>query len=166
MNKKIIIASLMLVVLLLILNNRIYNVKIEYEKLNSKKDYIKVNITKDNPFQNISINELKKQMKQTSVIFIGSATNQSSRSSINILSKAAQNTGINKIYYIDINKIKNKKIIKKYKIDNATLLVFKNGKLDNNINNSKNKIKKNELIKKYEEAINRTLICNPLGNTC
>ena len=164
MNKKILIAALLLLVTLLAVNNNIYDVKKEYEKLNSKKNYIKVNIPKDNAFQNINSNELSKKIKETSVIFIGSNNNKTSRNSINQLSKAAENTGIDKIYYIDINKINNKKIIKKYKIKAYTLLVFKNGKLKERITN--NKISKKELIKKYEEAINIVLVCNPSGDTC
>ena len=56
MNKKILIAALLLLVTLLAVNNNIYDVKKEYEKLNSKKNYIKVNIPKDNAFQKINSN--------------------------------------------------------------------------------------------------------------
>lgn len=163
--KKIIAIIFLILILLLTLNNK-YNVKKEYEELNNKKNYIKVNISEENPFQNISSNELVKKTKDTAVIFIGSIKNKASRKSINSLSKAADDTGIDKIYYIDINKIKEKKLLKKYKINQATLLVFKNGKLIDNINNSNNKITEKELRKKYEEAINKILVCNPLGATC
>lgn len=163
MNKKIIIASLMIIIIMLTLKGEIYNVKIEYEKLNNKKEYIKVKIPKDNPFQNISSNEFTKKLKESSVIFIGTTTSKVSRNSINLLSKAAESTGINKIYYIDKNKIKDKEIIKKYKIDEGTLLVFKNGKLESNIQGELNK---KELVKKYEDAINKTLTCNSTKDTC
>ncbi|MBR3229403.1 MAG: hypothetical protein IKF91_01095 [Bacilli bacterium] len=166
MNKKILISSLLLLVTLIVINYNKYDVKKEYEKLNNKKDYIKVSIPKDNVFQNINSKELTKKIKETSVIFIGSAKNQASRNSINSLSKAAENTGIDKIYYIDFKKIKNKKIIKKHNINQATLLVFKNGSKKEYINNSNNKMTKKELKKKYEEAINQVLICNPSGDTC
>lgn len=166
MNKKIIFASLLIIVILLSVKNNKYDVKKEYEKLNNDKKYIKVHIPKDNPFQNISSNELLKKAKETAVIFIGSNKYKASRVSINSLSKAADSSGIDKIYYIDFNKIKDKKIIKKYKIENATLLVFKNGKKKDYINNSKNKITKKQLIKKYEKSINQILVCNPSGDTC
>ena len=166
MNKKIIAATLLLLVTLLVASNNIHDVKKEYEKLNGKNGYIKVNIPKDNVFQNINNNELSKKIKETSVIFIGINKNEASRNSINQLSKAAENTGIDKIYYIDLNKIKNKNIIKKYKIKAATLLVLKNGKIKDKITNNNNKMKKKELIKKYEEVINTTLVCNPSGDTC
>lgn len=166
MNKKIIISSLLLLVTLIVINYNKYDVKKEYEKLNDKKDYIRVSIPKDNVFQNINSDELTKKIKETSVIFIGSAKNQASRNSINSLSKAAENTGIDKIYYIDFKKIKNKKIIKKHNINQATLLVFKNGNKKEYIDNNNNKMTKKELKKKYEEAINQVLICNPSGDTC
>lgn len=167
MKKTIVMIFMLLAISLsiLMLNNN-YNVKKEYEKLNKNKKLVKVNIDKENPFQNISYKNLTKKVKSTAVIFIGTPKNQASRNSINSLSKAAMNTGIDKIYYIDFNKIKDKKIIKKYKIKQATLLVFKNGKLTDNINNSKNKMSKKELIEKYEELINKTLVCNPSGETC
>lgn len=166
MIKKIMIIALLIIVTLLVIKNNTYNVKTEYEKYNNKKDYIKVKIPKDNPFQNISVNELSKKVKETSVIFIGINKKQASRNSINQLSKAADNIGIDKIYYIDFNKINDKKIIKKYKINEATLLVFKKGKLKEYINNSKNEMTKKELLKAYEEAISKILICNPVGDTC
>lgn len=166
MNKKILFAALLIIVILLSVKNSSYNVKKEYEKLNNDNKYIKVHISNDNPFKNIKNNELTKIIKETSVIFIGSSKNKASRVSINSLSKAAENTGIDKIYYIELKEIKDKKIIKKYKIENATLLTFKNGKMKDYINNNKNKITKKQLIKKYEEAINHILICNPTGDTC
>lgn len=166
MNKKIIFAALLIIVILLSVKNSTYDVKKEYEKLNNDNKYIKVHISNDNPFKNIKNNELTKIIKETSVIFIGSSKNKASRVSINSLSKAAENTGIDKIYYIELKEIKDKKIIKKYKIENATLLTFKNGKMKDYINNNKNKITKKQLIKKYEEAINHIFICNPTGDTC
>ena len=166
MNKKILFAALLIIVILLSVKNSTYDVKKEYEKLNNDNKYIKVHISNDNPFKNIKNNELTKIIKETSVIFIGSSKNKASRVSINSLSKAAENTGIDKIYYIELKEIKDKKIIKKYKIENATLLTFKNGKMKDYINNNKNKITKKQLIKKYEEAINHILICNPTGDTC
>lgn len=166
MNKKILFAALLIIIILLSIKNSSYNVKKEYEKLNNDNKYIKVHISNDNPFKNIKNNELTKIIKETSVIFIGSSKNKASRVSINSLSKAAENTGIDKIYYIELKEIKDKKIIKKYKIENATLLTFKNGKMKDYINNNKNKITKKQLIKKYEEAINHILICNPTGDTC
>lgn len=166
MNKKILFAALLIIVILLSVKNSTYDVKKEYEKLNNDNKYIKVHISNDNPFKNIKNNELTKVIKETSVIFIGSSKNKASRVSISSLSKAAENTGIDKIYYIELKEIKDKKIIKKYKIENATLLTFKNGKMKDYINNNKNKITKKQLIKKYEEAINHILICNPTGDTC
>ena len=166
MNKKILFAALLIIIILLSIKNSSYNVKKEYEKLNNDNKYIKVHISNDNPFKNIKNNELTKIIKETSVIFIGLSKNKASRVSINSLSKAAENTGIDKIYYIELKEIKDKKIIKKYKIENATLLTFKNGKMKDYINNNKNKITKKQLIKKYEEAINHILICNPTGDTC
>ena len=166
MNKKILFASLLIIIMLFLAKNSTYDVKKEYEKLNNDKKYIKVHIPKDNPFQKISGNELINKTKETAVIFIGSNKNKASRISINSLSKAADSSGIDKIYYVDLNEIKDKKIIKKYRIENATLLVFKNGKKKDYINNNKNKIAKKQLIKKYEKSINQILICSPTGDTC
>lgn len=166
MNKKIVFASLLLIIMLILVNNNIYDVKREYEKLNGKKNYAKVKISKDNSFHNISSIELSKIVKETSILFVGSNNNQASRNSINILAEVADDTGIDKIYYIDINNINNKNIIKKYKISRATLLTFKNGKIKDIISNTNNKITKEELRKKYKDAINKILVCNPSGDTC
>ena len=166
MNKKIVFASLLLIIMLILVNNNIYDVKREYEKLNGKKNYVKVKISKDNSFHNISSIELSKIVKETSILFVGSNNNQASRNSINILAEVADDTGIDKIYYIDINNINNKNIIKKYKISRATLLTFKNGKIKDIISNTNNKITKEELRKKYKDAINKILVCNPSGDTC
>lgn len=166
MNKKIVFASLLLIIMLIVVNNNIYDVKREYEKLNGKKNYVKVKISKDNSFHNISSIELSKIVKETSILFVGSNNNQASRNSINILAEVADDTGIDKIYYIDINNINNKNIIKKYKISRATLLTFKNGKIKDIISNTNNKITKEELRKKYKDAINKILVCNPSGDTC
>ncbi len=162
MKKKIICASLLIIFTLLIIKNNAYDVKREYESLNKEKNYIKVVIPKDNPFQKINYYEFLSKIKETSVIFVGSSKNQKSRESINILSKVADNVGINKIYYIDINNIKSKKLIKKYNITKSTLLVFKNGKNISIINNKNEK----KLKKEYEEAVSKTLVCNPSGDTC
>ena len=153
------------------------NLKKEYEKLNGK-NYIKVSIPKDSPLINTNYNTLKKMTKKTGVIFIGTSKNQASRDSIKPLLEAADETGIDKIYYIDIKKIEktnyNKELQIK-KINIPTLITIKNGKVleiinGKNIKNSKykkmSKEKQIQLKEKYIKAINKILICSSSGYTC
>lgn len=169
MNKKIYIGALLIVIVVLIISNQ-KSFKKEYEKLNNK-NYIKVTIPKDNPVVYINNKKLRKIVKTSSVIFIGSYKNQASRDSIKPLLKAADDTGIDKIYYIDINQIKNKKILKRKITKIPALIIIKKGKIiDYVINDSKNDKmttkEKTKLEEKYKNAINKTLICNTSEDTC
>ena len=180
MNKKILLIILALVIIPLIflsINKNQNTFKKEYEKLNNK-DYIKVSIPKDSPVINIKFNEFKKIAKKTGVFFVGSYKSQPSRDSIKPLLEAANETGIENIYYIDIKQMGEnnyKKILKREKINIPALITVKNGKIieyiseekmDNTKYKKMTKEEQAELKKKYIDSINKILICNHLGETC
>lgn len=174
MNKKIIIIIVLIIAIVpFILMNR-QSVKKEFEKLNNKKKYIKVNIPNDNPFEYIKYNELTKKMKKTSVILIGSSKDQNTRKILKPLIEASEETGVEKIYYIDINKVQKddlKKIIKKEKINFPSLIVSKNGEIIDYIYDNQNykkmtKEEEKKLKEKYVESISQILVCNTTVETC
>ena len=76
--------------------------KEEYESLNNKDDYIKVDIKENNYFTYINNNKLKNILNGgTGFIFIGDKTNNEARNIVNVLNYVnAAN-----IYYIDINNV-------------------------------------------------------------
>ena len=78
-------------------------IKEEYEKYN--KEYVKVDLTNANIVKYSNTKEINKIIKNKSgVIYIGSPKNNQSRVSLEILLQAAENTGLDKIYYITSTK--------------------------------------------------------------
>ena len=93
--------------------------KEEYESLNNKKDYIKVNIKKRNPIVYVNIDKINEIMDNKSgLIYLGNPDSNSCRDSIETLIEASKQTGLKKVYYLntkdlDINDSKYEKL-KKY----------------------------------------------------
>lgn len=172
--KKIICLLVILISIIAIVFITKKDVKSEYEILNNKKDYIKVNIPKDNSFKYINYKELSQKLKLTSVIYIGRNDDQASRDSINQLQKASDETGIDTIYYIDIRQVKKNKLKKvlRNNIYYPSLIISKNGKIKNYIYQKNKKYKKmsktekTKLKETYVKAIDSTIICNTEEPDC
>ena len=178
MKKKVVLVLLLIVCIFILISKRDYkNLKKEYEDLNNK-NYIKVTIPNDNQIEYSNFNGLKKIIKETGVIYIGSYENQASRDSIKPLLEAIDDTGIDKIYYIDIKEIKKenyKKLLNQKEVYIPSLITIKEGKMLDIISkktiknkNYKKMTKKEQrkLKEKYMEAIKKIQMCNPTGDTC
>ena len=170
MNKKSIITALLILIALFTISKKVDPLKLKYEKLNNNKN-IKVIIPNNNPVRNTNYTEIKKILKKTGIIFVGSPKNEASRNSINILLQAAEETGVEKISYIDIHEITDNKLSDKIdeKIKVPLLIIIKNGKIIDIINESSktiNKQKNKEIKKKYIDAISKTMTCSINKNEC
>ena len=100
MNKKLWIIIICLLCCACNSKNKVIKFKEEYEKYN--KEYIELNLENANIIKysnNEEINEIIKN--KTGVIYIGSPKDNLSRKAIEILLDAADNTGLEKIYYIN-----------------------------------------------------------------
>ena len=88
--------------------------KEEYESLNGKDEYREVSIPKKNPMVYISAEDLAKKIenKEDMVVYFGFKTCPWCRSIIEILMNAASDLKIDKIYYVDVYDIRDKKEIK------------------------------------------------------
>lgn len=136
MVKKIILVLILISVVgiatFLILGQSQNKFKEEYESLNNKenangKKYIALNISEDNPIVYSNYDEIFKVLEDTGVIFFGFPKCPWCRLSIPVLLDAADETGLDKIYYLnnlsdrdilslkDGNIITEKKATKNYK---------------------------------------------------
>ncbi len=88
--------------------------KEEYESLNGNDEYREVSIPKKNPMVYISAEDLAKKIenKEDMVVYFGFKTCPWCRSIIEILMDAASDLKIDKIYYVDVYDIRDKKEIK------------------------------------------------------
>ncbi len=88
--------------------------KEEYEGLNGQEQYREVSIPKKNPMVYISAEELAKKIenKEDMVVYFGFKTCPWCRSMIEILLNAASELKVDKIYYVDVYDIRDKKEIK------------------------------------------------------
>ena len=132
-----------------------FKFKKEYEKYNNTN--IKLNISEKNIIQYKTKEEINKIIeKETGVIFIGSPQENKSRIALKLLLEAAENTDLQEIYYINTTKE-----IKKIKETNTPLTLFVlDGKILEEINNTKNKLTEDEeieLYNKYLENIHKVL---------
>lgn len=95
--------------------------KKEYEQYNDEK--IKLEISEDNIIKYATSDEINEIVaKKTGVIFIGNPKDNLSRSAVNILLSAAENTDIKEIYYID--NYENLKEIKKIDEIKTPIVIF------------------------------------------
>ena len=122
MKKNIIFKSLVLIVILLItfltLNSKEVNkFKKDYEKLNNKtnengKKYKNIKISNDNPIVYASYKEIFNVLDNTGVIYFGFPECPWCRNAVPVLLDAAQETGIDKIYYMNNLKDRDIKTLK------------------------------------------------------
>lgn len=87
--------------------------KEEYESLNSESNYRKVEISKDNPMVYITDEELLKKIenKEDMVVYFGFNKCPWCRSIIETLIQVSNDLKIDKIYYLDVLDIRDKKVI-------------------------------------------------------
>ncbi|MBR2588650.1 MAG: hypothetical protein IKD77_05565 [Bacilli bacterium] len=179
--KKVVFLFMTIMIIIFSGCSKQYKLKEEYESLNGKKtngqSYIKVTIPKDNSIVYSNYSEIFKVLDSTGIIYIGSAKSQISRDYLNQLLKAIEDTGISKVYYIDISKTKEKtkykkllKKINKKEIQIPTMISVKGGKIKEIISETKNisnkkytpkESKKKEILEKYKNAINIIITCSP-----
>lgn len=83
--------------------------KKEFESLNGNNNYVKVNISSDNPFVYITDEELVKKIENKSdlVVLFGYSKSNDTRIILNNIVKSCSSLGIDKIYYLDILDIRN-----------------------------------------------------------
>ena len=120
--KKLIIIGIVLIVGIILLfglllpnkkNNNVDGRKLKnnYEKLNGKtsedgKKYVSVDVESNNIIKYVSIDKVLDILSNKSgVIYIGSSKSAYSRSAINILIEASNDSNIDKVYYYDIDNI-------------------------------------------------------------
>lgn len=100
------------------------NFKKEYEQLNDQKNsrgvkYRKINVSSDNPFEEVKPEEIIKKMdnKESFYVYFGDAMCPWCRSVLEQAIKTAQEKNIKKIYYVDIwDKDGNEVLRDKYEI--------------------------------------------------
>ena len=138
MNKKSIIITAILVIFLIlaiIFNNKnTNNFKNEYESLNSNTKYKEITIPKDNTIVYTDYKQLFNILDNTGIIFLCHPKSNYCRSAAEALVKASEETGVEKIYYMnnskdrDIKSLKEGKIItEKESTDNYNKLLEKLG---------------------------------------
>jgi len=176
-SKKIIIIIILLLLigltLYLIIKEEKDSVKFknEYEKYNNltfnNNDKIEkfhnVEIDKKNPIIYLTEENVIEELNgENKLVFLGTPEDNNSRKAISTLLKVANENGIEKIYYYNIEneKSKNYKEILK-KIDKETLeipvlMLIKNKKIENY---SQGITKEKELYEKYEEIMIDYLMC-------
>ena len=130
--------------------NKTKSFKEEYEQYNNK--YLKIELTNTKIIKHSTSDEINKLIKEkTGVIFIGSPKNNQSRKAIEVLLQAAENTGLDKIFYLDstkelkgLDEIENKEI--------PLILFVLDGKIVKNHQgtiNNKEELSEDETIELY-----------------
>ena len=123
--------------------------KREYEYLNNKKNYIKVNINADNPMVYVNIKDITNLIEEgTGVIYFGFPDCSECRNLVPVLLEVAEENNVDKIYYYnvyherDVLKLDNNDVVvKKKKTKNYEVLsellkekfddyILKNGEAD------------------------------------
>lgn len=110
-------------------NTDAYKFKEEYESLNgttnsSGKEIRTINIIEDNPFIYATAEEIVEKInnKETFVVYFGFASCPWCRSVLETLISTSSSTGIKKIYYVDISKIRDT-----YEMKDGSLVRTNNG---------------------------------------
>lgn len=119
--------------------------EINTDAIKFQKEYNMLDIYKENPYVYSTKEEVLKIIKSSGVIFIGKPDNNESVELLKTLNEAVDNTGINKVYYLnsdyeDVLKIINKKNI-------PAVIFVKDGEI----------IKSENTLKSYENAIHEVL---------
>lgn len=122
--KKIIIIILLLITVGLIILNikpKENKFKIEYEKLNGEKNkdgkkYMNVSVPQDNPIVYSNYDEIFKILDGTGIIYFGFPECPWCRNAVPILLEAAEEAGIDKIYYLNNLEDRDTKVLKDGKI--------------------------------------------------
>ncbi len=135
--------------------------KEEYEKYND--EYIKLELEDAKLIQYSTTSEINNIIKnKTGVIYIGSPKDNLSRKVIDILLEVADNTGLEKIYYVDsldgiegIDDIENKKIPLVLFILEGKIVNYHIGTIDDKIDLTDDEII--ELYNSYSEGIHQVL---------
>lgn len=109
-------------------NTDSYQFKKEYEALNNKKDengkkYLKMKLTNTDIIQYSNEEEILELLNgKTGIIYMGHADCQECRSTVPVLLQTAKKNKLNKIYYLDISKIRDEK-----KLENDSIKTVKKG---------------------------------------
>lgn len=110
--KKVFICSLILLTLCgcgktkKIETKEVNKFKKEYESLNGKDSYIDVTIKDNNPIVYSNLDEIIDIIENKSgLIYLGYPESNSCRDSIGILIEAAKQTGLKKVYYLNVKNI-------------------------------------------------------------
>lgn len=110
-------------------NTDAYKFKEEYESLNgttnsSGKEIRTINIIEDNPFIYATAEEIVEKInnKETFVVYFGFASCPWCRSVLETLISTSSSTGIKKIYYVDVSKIRDT-----YEMKDGSLVRTNNG---------------------------------------
>lgn len=150
--------------------------KEEYESLNKDNKYLNIIIKENNPIRYSNQEEIIDIINnKTGIIYLGSPDSNWCRSAITVLLEAAKQTGIGVIYYLNINEIKDNKILEilnsyssEYKnldLELPFIIFVKDGKIvhihkgtlesikDTNLNEDQTK----ELLNIYKDNIHKVL---------
>ncbi len=135
--------------------------KDEYEKLNSKEDYLSVNIVKDNPMVYKTVDEIKEIMKNnTSVVLFGSISSNESRRIIETVIKSALDNNMGRIYYVETESIKDEELLEllqKEEFDLPALVGVKEGKIVSSYEYDLKSLENESLTEEEKTSLYKTL---------
>lgn len=115
------------------------------DALRFKKEYSMIEIYKENPYVYSNKEEVLKILDKTGVIFIGKSDNEESIKVLEKFNEAVDNTGLNKVYYLNKDY---EDILKKINKKSIPVVIFvKDGKIIESKND----------VKSYEIAIHTVL---------
>ena len=145
--------SILLLILIIIMfgvsgcnRNDALTFKKEYEKYNTNKTYKKITISKNNNIEYKNIEEINDMIDQnkTFVVYFGNAKSSWCRVVVPLLLDISKDLNINKIYYVNLEKIKDNKEL--------NVLTKKLSSKKNKINNSIVGVVFGNVEKKFEES--------------
>lgn len=126
MKKKIVITIAVVLIVILIalglyflLNKETDNIKFknEYEKLNSQKGYLDIEIPKDNNVKYASFDELMEFLNNgTGIVYFGFPECPWCRNALPVLLKAAKDNEVSNFYYYNAKSIRDEKVLKDGKV--------------------------------------------------
>ena len=113
-------------------------IKIKEEYLKGNNNYYNVNLSDNNVYKYINVNDLKELINsKEGLVFIGNSKDNITRKNIVVLDEVVSSTSIPEVYYIDlkdINEEVKKIILEKANVDNinsGTLIAVESGKILN-----------------------------------